>query len=162
LHHGLLSKIGKETVLFYFNDETNGSLPWGTPFMDASGALYGTAEESAFDGTVWRFTKKGGVSVLHQFVGGKSDGAYPRAGVVLDSKGNLYGDTEWGGGIGFEQFYGTVYELSGGTLTLLHVFSGSDGSFPVGTVLRDANGNLYGATTAGGSYGAGTVWEISP
>lgn len=156
-----LSKIGKETVLFYFG-ESNGSLPWGTPFMDASGDLYGTADEGGFlydRGTVWRFTKTGGLGVLHQFAGGTSDGEYPRAGVVLDSNGNLYGNTEWGGSSGS---YGTVYELSGATVTLLHTFSGPDGSFPVGTVLRDANGNLYGATTAGGSYGAGTVWEITP
>ena len=57
-----------------------------------------------------------------------------------------------------------MYELSKtGTLTLLHSFaaSGSDGSDPGGGLIRDAKGNLYGTTLAGGSSGYGTVWKLT-
>ena len=104
-------------------------------------------------------SKKGTETVLHNFAGGSSDGEYPVAGVILDAKGDLYGDTEEGGAYG----YGTVYELNKkGTLTLLHSFAGSDGEYPVGGLIRDTKGNLYGTTSEGGSNGFGTVWKLTP
>jgi uncharacterized repeat protein (TIGR03803 family) len=39
---------------------------------------------------------------------------------------------------------------------------GSDGQYPHSSVLRDANGNLYGTASYGGAYGNGVVWEITP
>jgi len=87
----------------------------------------------------------------------KSLADYPVAGVIVDSKGNLYGDTELGGASNL----GAVYELSKGTLTLLHSFAGSDGSDPMGDLLRDAKGNFYGTTSQGGSSNVGTVWQIA-
>jgi uncharacterized repeat protein (TIGR03803 family) len=59
-----------------------------------------------------------------------------------------------------------VYELSpadgGWILTDLHDFNGSDGRDPIGDIVLDANGNLYGVTFAGGANDFGTVWEITP
>lgn len=48
------------------------------------------------------------------------------------------------------------------TETVLHDFVVSDGQYPAGSVLVDANGNLYGTTSYGGAYGNGVVWEITP
>ena len=63
---------------------------------------------------------------------------------------------------------GTVYELdAAGTLTLLHSFAGPDGRYPIGGLIRDAQGNFYGTTEQGGSgdcngSGCGTVWKVTP
>jgi len=94
-----------------------------------------------------------------------SDGWNPVGGVILDAKGNLYGDTEIGG----SSSGGVAYKLSkNGTLTVLHSFSASDGEEPGGGLIRDKSGNFYGTTGLGGSgtgcgsYGCGTVWKLTP
>jgi uncharacterized repeat protein (TIGR03803 family) len=110
--------------------------------MDSKGNLYGTAYKcgSSGEGMVWKVTKKGAETVLHNFAGGSSDGAYPYAGVIMDAKGNFYGDTAYGGSSGD----GAVYKLNKkGKLTLLHSFAGSDGQLPIATLVRDAKGNFY-------------------
>ena len=156
-----LSKSGKETLLHGFGGSGDGGLPFGGPVVDKDGNLYGTADigGSADAGIVWKVSKKAKETVLHSFTGGSSDGANPIAGVILDAKGNLYGQTSGGGTSGD----GTVYELnSKGTLTLLHSFDGSDGKSPWGgLVVRDAKGNLYGTAVYGGSGSYGTVWHIT-
>jgi uncharacterized repeat protein (TIGR03803 family) len=89
-------------------------------------------------------------------------GSLPDGGVVADAAGNLYGVTANGGTFG----YGTVFEFSpnqqGGWKqeTLYHFRNGNDGGDPEGGVIFDAEGNLYGMTTVGGSAGAGVVFEL--
>jgi uncharacterized repeat protein (TIGR03803 family) len=59
--------------------------------------------------------------------------------------------------------YGTVYELNKErVLTVLHSFAESDGANPDGGLILDANGNLYGTTINGGTYGYGTVFKLTP
>jgi len=106
--------------------------------------------------------------VLYTFQGG-SDGAGP-GGLIVDSKGNLYGETGNGGGTDCSDNSGcgTIFELtpvadSGWTETILHSFgaTSNDGSHPSGIPTLDSSGNLYGTTTRGGtSYFDGTVFEI--
>ena len=65
-----------------------------------------------------------------------------------------------------------MFKLSPGhggwTYTSLHDFTGAtDGGYPLSQVVMDANGNLYGTTSAGGtgsecSGGCGVVWQITP
>jgi len=162
-----LSKSGKLKVLHSFAGGTSdGCDVFGTPFMDAEGNLYGTANAcgSAHVGIVWKVSQKGKETVLHTFTAGSSDGAEPIAGVIMDANGNLYGDTYQGGSANL----GTVYKLNkNGTLTLLHTFTGSDGDYPYSGLVRDATGNLYGTTLHGGSgqqcqNGCGTVWKLKP
>jgi uncharacterized repeat protein (TIGR03803 family) len=91
------------------------------------------------------------------------DGASPYAGLISDAAGNLYGTTESGGTLG----WGTVFELarnsSGGwTETVLHSFSVSDGSTPMGGLVFDAAGNLYGTTELGGTAKDGVVFRLAP
>jgi uncharacterized repeat protein (TIGR03803 family) len=102
-------------------------------------------------------------SVLYAFTG-SSDGAFPDSGLVFDDAGNLYG-TNQGGKVG--GIYGNVFELtpsaSGWTETVIHAFADpSDGINPVGPLVRDDKGNLFGATVQGGGSNAGTVFELSP
>ena len=101
-------------------------------------------------------------NVLHSFQGG-TDGSYPQAGLIFDASGNLYGTTFQGGIVGV----GTVFELTpagGGTWTekVLYSFNGTDGNGPIGGLLFDAAGNLYGTTVGGGTYLAGTAFELTP
>ena len=46
-------------------------------------------------------------------------------------------------------------------LNSLVSFNSGDGDFPIGSLIEDANGDLYGTTAEGGAYGAGTVFEIA-
>ena len=164
--YGLLYKLSKDgtlTVLHGFGGgKSDGCSPLGSVATDKQGNLYGTTDGcgTADAGVVWKVTKKGKETILHNFAGGTSDGCYPEAGVVLDSNGNLYGDTVNCGASN----QGTVWELSPkGSITLLHSFGFTDGSNPYGEVLRTAKGTLYGTTSYGGSYGYyGTVWEYKP
>jgi uncharacterized repeat protein (TIGR03803 family) len=98
-------------------------------------------------------------SVRYSFAN-SPDGANPRfVTPVLDTTGNLYGTTNYGGAYGL----GTVFELTpSGTETVLHSFdvNGMDGAYPeAGPVLY--RGNLYGTTVEGGTYNIdGTVFEL--
>jgi len=103
-------------------------------------------------------------SILFSFNG--SNGANPNSGLIADAKGNFYGTTVAGGVFGL---YGTVYELSpasggGWTYSLLYEFGNvsGDGNQPLGGLIFDAAGNLYGTTSTGGSANGGTVYELSP
>jgi uncharacterized repeat protein (TIGR03803 family) len=95
--------------------------------------------------------------VLHDFTGG-ADGSTPTGILLRDPAGNLYGTTLYGGT--FDK--GTVYELDPtGKETILHSFTGgSDGGNPFGGLIRDSQGNLYGTTEHGGTFGFGTVYKI--
>lgn len=110
------------------------------------------------------------LEVLHAFAGG-TDGAFPFSPLVMDKAGNLYGTTLNGGdgtacgGNGC----GTVFKIStdGGRYSILHSFSGGDGSEPMGGVTLDDEGHLFGTTSFGGAvcdagnYTCGTVFKMS-
>jgi hypothetical protein len=103
-----------------------------------------------------------GERFLHSFVGGSNDGSEPFAGIVLDSAGNIYGTTEVGG----NPLAGTVYELvapgqGGYKERLLWKFDTTDGYEPVGSLILDSAGKLYGTTPEGGSNGYGVVFNVS-
>lgn len=168
-----IDENGAEQVLHGFGAGNDGAFPFGTPVADASGNLYGTTEEGGAAGcrqhgaggcgTIYRLDSKRKEKVLYAFKGGK-DGAYPQAGVVEDSAGNLYGTATTGGKHGF----GTVFKLpSHGKLTVLHAFRGKgDGGDP-GGLIADTQGNLYGTTFVGGNLkdcggaGCGVVFKVA-
>jgi len=100
---------------------------------------------------------------LHNFAGYPNDGAYGRGGLLLDSKGNLYGTTVIGGA----HDDGVVFKLNkAGKETILYSFAGSqngDGAYPVAGLIQDAAGNFYGTTNQGGSSSCscGVVFKLS-
>lgn len=176
----------KELVLHGFSGGVDGGIPMGNLVFDASGNLYGTTKiggnnaaciNSAANtkgcGVVFELSPQSGAGwtekTIYAFAGG-ADGAYPEGGLVFDAAGNLYGITTSGGsltacsGTGC----GTVFELSpsssGWTETIIHSFvdGGTDGVNPIGSVIFDGAGNLYGATVGGGIHDFGTVFALSP
>lgn len=159
-----------ETVLYRFTGGQDGGNPqYGNLIFDSAGHIYGTTANGGRHtcpcGVVFELSPSGQgwiESVLYMFTDG-ADGAEPVSGVTFDSAGNLYGTTSDGG----SNFFGTAYELmpseSGWTETTLHSFGApGDGSFPLGGVILDSPGNVYGTTFNGGSGGGGTVYELQP
>jgi uncharacterized repeat protein (TIGR03803 family) len=100
--------------------------------------------------------------VLYAFKGGK-DGWAPFGQLALDQAGNLYGATFDGGGTGCSgRGCGTVFEVTGSSETVLSKFNRAGGPEGPDGVIRDQNGNLFGATAGGGAAGCGTVFEVPP
>ncbi len=171
-----LDTTGRETVLYRFTDlGGDGAYPGGNLVLDASGNLYGVtgAGGSNGTGTVFKVDTNGHEIVLYSF-GEPPDGTEP-ASLTRDAQGNLYGVT-FNGGTGTSSYCpyigcGTVFKLdTTGRETVLHSFTGTggDGANPVGTLVQDEQGNLYGTTTAGGTAydfcagGCGTAFEVDP
>jgi uncharacterized repeat protein (TIGR03803 family) len=154
-----LSAAGQQIILTDFSAPADGTEPLAGLLRDSAGNLYGTTELGgpANAGIVFRISASGRETILYRFTGA-SDGANPYGGLVQDSAGNLYGTTSAGGAAGL----GVVYMLdTSGQETVLHSFTGSpDGSAPLGGVIRNSAGNLYGTTSAGGKYNNGTVFEL--
>lgn len=175
-----------ENVLYTFTGGSDGASP-STLIFDGSGNLYGAAYAggnltSCFGGcgTIFKLTPGTNgwtESTIYTFSGG-SDGSYPFGALVFDAAGNLYGTTGAGGDLtdcAPSGGCGTVYILTptgtgAWTHSVLHSFKGgSDGKWPLGGIVFDAAGNLYGTTEEGGgqiggscSYGCGTVFQLTP
>jgi uncharacterized repeat protein (TIGR03803 family) len=163
-----------ETVLYTFTGGTDGAFPQGGLVFDTAGNLYGAAEGGASNyGFIFELSPTAAgwtETVLHTFTG--PDGNDPSSGLVFDPSGNLYGTTQLGGAsTACLQGCGVVFELSptaaGWTETVLHSFSGPDGSDPYPGLARDSSGNLFGTANKGGNMtlcsraGCGVVFELS-
>lgn len=173
------------TWLYTFTGGTNGANPRAVTF-GPDGTLYGTTDGGGSTncpyygcGTVFMLRPPKSPcrtasclwtsTVLYRFQGG-ADGVRPISRAVLDHAGNIYGVTQSGGqGNCYGYTCGIVYQLkrppAGGpwTETILHRFTGgSDGGAPAGALILDQSGNLYGTTYAGGAYGYGTVFRLTP
>ncbi|HEY3778975.1 MAG TPA: choice-of-anchor tandem repeat GloVer-containing protein [Rhizomicrobium sp.] len=163
-----LARDGTESVLHSFGSGSDGVAPYqGGLVADNAGNLYGTTSTGGAyggGGTVFRVAPDGTEMVLYSFTG-YSDGLGPYSGVILDKQGNIYGTTVLGGGTGCgENGCGTVFKLApDGTETVLHAFTGgSDGSQPIGDLVIDKEGNLYGTTDSGGAGYEGVVFKLTP
>ena len=142
------------------NPSPDGARPAG-PLVEASdGYLYGTTTVggSLNRGTLFRMSRTGGVSVVHEFVGGTDDGAYPGA-LVQATDGNLYGLTQGGG----PQNRGTIFRLSpAGPFAIVYSFAGgADGSNPL-QLIQATDGFLYGIAQLDGPFGRGTMFRLDP
>jgi uncharacterized repeat protein (TIGR03803 family) len=156
-----LTLTGTETVLYTFKGGTDGEEPVGGLVRDSKGDLYGTtlgAHGLFPSGVAFKLDTRDDETVLHAFTS-NPDGAGSVASMVMDTDGNLYGTTQSGGAHGA----GTIFEISAtGEETVLHSFcsglSCSDGQAPLGNLIMDEQGNLYGTTSA--PYGV--VFKLSP
>ena len=185
---------GALTTLYNFCSQpycTDGSFPTAGLIQASDGNFYGTTEEGGLTeqgnslgaGTVFQITPGGALTTLYGFSPYQYDGAYPYAGLIQASDGNLYGTTSAGGTnsqAGTFLFGGTVFKIPiGGTIaTTLYNFCSqvngqgicTDGTEVFAALTQATDGNFYGTTYSGGSgpYGAcndagcGTVFKITP
>jgi len=164
-----LDKTGKQVWLHSFNG-ADGALPSIGVLRDAAGNLYGTTvlggDTKCYTygcGTVFRLDAAGKETLLYEFRN-TYDGEEPESLLVEDTAGSLYGTT-YEDGMGAFGDGGTVFRVDAdGNKTLLYSFCSEtnceDGQFPSPGVIRDASGNIYGVTDAGGADGQGTVFEL--
>lgn len=163
-----------ESVLYSFRTGSDGQYPWGGVTIDQAGNVYGTtlAGGSGGSGTVFELSPVGNgwkETIIYNFQG-NSDGSGPYAGLVFDKNGNLYGTTYGGGGAPScpDTFgCGIVFELTptqgAWAKKTVYAFQGyADGAYLEGGVILDRQGNLYGTTQVAGTYGSGTVFELTP
>src|SRR6266542_1491474 len=102
----------------------------------------------------------GAVATIHAFSGG-AGGSYPDSGLTAGPDGDFYGTTTFGGAHG----RGTVYKITpAGVHTVLYSFAGgpSDGQYPASGLELGNDGAFYATTTAGGAFGLGTFFRITP
>jgi uncharacterized repeat protein (TIGR03803 family) len=165
----VVSVGGDETILYEFQDGSDGSSPLGGLLMDPGRNLYGTTQfgGDANAGTVFELVSNGfggyTIKVIYTFQGA-ADGGGPESSLIMDQSGKLYGTTSAYG----TARAGTVFVLSpntggGFTESVLYTFSGgSDGAGPISTLIMDGDGNLYGTTNGGGAQNSGAVFELTP
>jgi len=169
----------QETVLHTFTGGTDGSAPFSNLILDAAGNLYGTTSaggspngcNKAGCGVVFRVshTSTGWHESVLRALNFAVDGQFPTD-LVMDSAGNIYGASSQGPNfVTCSLGCGLVWRLSPTasgpwTESLLYTFAGGDdGANPIGGMILDGAGNLYGTTEEGGNGGSrGTVFELSP
>jgi uncharacterized repeat protein (TIGR03803 family) len=166
-------------IIYTFQGGADGAQP-EAGLLYENGQFYGTTRSAGAPygvGTVFKISPSGTKTILYDFRGGV-DGANPNANLIAGPGDVLYGDTSGGGGGSAcpSGGCGAVYELvpngSGYTENVIYSFqAGSDGVEPVGGLLTDQSGALYGTTLVGGgsacsnpSYasGCGTVFKLTP
>src|SRR5262249_23918922 len=133
--------------------------PNGPLVRGNDGNIYGTTSSggAANVGTVFRMTPDGAITILHEFTGLGSDGAFPQSGLICSTDGTLYGTTSEGG----EFSAGTVFTVTdGGVVSTLHSFDYNPGGYPVGALVQGVDGHLYGTTFAAVD-GYGTAFRIT-
>jgi uncharacterized repeat protein (TIGR03803 family) len=167
---GIVFKLRTDGTLFqvlhsFAGGPSDGRGPYGSLLLDGLGNVYGTtfAGGQPFkfnpfgdiddgEGTVFRIKTDGtGYQILRAFQDDANDAAYPSGSLTADGSGNLYGMTVGGG----SSRAGTVFRIGmdGSGFQILHSFAGgaSDERNPVGSLVLDRSGNLYGMTGAGGA-----------
>jgi hypothetical protein len=158
-----------ERTIYVFQGGNDGSNPAAGLIFDAAGNAYGATAgvaDGLSPGTVYQLSPQSDgtwqETVLYVF---PPDIYGPLSNLAIDAAGNLYGTTPGTPGNNPDK-WGMVFELSpvngSWVFTQLHHFTnGTDGAGPSGVTL-DSAGNLYGTCSAGGPYGWGLVWEITP
>ncbi|HTA23753.1 MAG TPA: choice-of-anchor tandem repeat GloVer-containing protein [Terriglobales bacterium] len=159
-----ITRQGKLTTLLSFAGP-DGFAPMGGLIQATDGNLYGTTigggtgacGRNGGCGTIFKITLKGELSTLYNF-DEFLNGAYgPTAGLVEGTDGNFYGTSYDQGGN-----EGAVFSITpAGTFTVLHTFGYTDGAWPDGALVQGTDGLFYSTTESGGTYGVGTVFNIS-
>jgi uncharacterized repeat protein (TIGR03803 family) len=162
-----------ETAIWNFaGGSQDGSMPYAEVTLDSQQNLWGTTIVGGKfnSGTIFElspdFDGSWSEQVVYQFNSLGPFGSSPQAPMLVDSKGNLYGEAIIGGSHGL----GTVFKftpdgIGGGQMIPLHQFgAGIDGVEPSGGLVVDAQGNLFGTTPVGGRPpgNSGTIFELSP
>ena len=147
-------------ILYSFASTNYGFNPFAGLTQTKDGNFYGTALSGGAngDGTVFRMTTNGIVSLVHGF-NYSTDGAVPYAALTLGANGSLYGVNYLGGSSG----YGTLFRMTtnGVTTTLASLNYTTSGGYPVAGMVQGRDGSFYGPTLEGGLSGYGTLFRVT-
>jgi uncharacterized repeat protein (TIGR03803 family) len=157
-----LAPTGILQTVYAFEGGADGSAPQSFLIEDSQGRFYGTTlAGGAFGGgTVFRIVNNT-KTILHSF-GSGSDGSAPLGGLVFDRAGNLYGTTSAGGANGNGMVFMLIPRgIIWGETVLYSFGTGTDGAVPYAGVTLDSAGNVLGTTSAGGTGGYGTIFELN-
>ncbi len=165
-----ITPTGQLTVLATLGEN---EYPYGGLVLANDGNFYGTTYAGGTGncgggcGTVFMVTSEGSLTILNSF--DSADGVEPAGTMVQGADANFYGMAFFGGAYCVPQGgCGTIFTLSGGTLSAFHSFDFQDGYLPEALV-QGTDGNFYGVTNGGGtgsyctaSNGCGTIFQITP
>jgi uncharacterized repeat protein (TIGR03803 family) len=158
------AQAGYKVLHDFAGGPDDGAYPLVGVTFDDAGDLYGVTYVGGTLGlgTLFKIGPDGTETLVRSF-GSGTDGAFPRSQPLIDNSGTIYGTTNGGGGSSnCDGGCGTLWQYSaGGEYKVLHKFDFTDGSQPVGQLLRDMAGNLYGITTNGGPNNEGEVFEYT-
>jgi uncharacterized repeat protein (TIGR03803 family) len=151
-----ITPTGTYSLIFNFDGTAHGKTPRGGLMLSTDGNFYGTTWQGGAnnDGTIFKVTPAGVLTVLHEF--NYTDGANPYAPPVQATDGNYYGATPAGG-----SGSGIVYKLTAaGVYSVLHTFSFSQGASTIAPLIQGNDGSLYAGTSSGG-VGDGVIFKIT-
>jgi uncharacterized repeat protein (TIGR03803 family) len=157
-----------EKVIYNFSATgADGTAPSAGLTIAADGTMYSTTPDGGAFGAGAVFslkkTSKGWKQTVIQSLNGSSNGGFPYEGLMMDTAGNLYGAAPTGGASGQGVIYRLSHTKKGWVDTVLYSFTGQNGD-GAGLywidLISDKSGNIYGATSFGGTNGTGTVWEL--
>jgi uncharacterized repeat protein (TIGR03803 family) len=157
------------TTLNSFNG-TDGEFALGLTEAD-NGDFYGITDLGGPDGfgTVFKMNARGNLTALYTFCSQGAypyctDGANPQSSLIQATDGNFYGMTVDGGA----NDAGVIYRITpDGAMSTIYTFCSqqppdcTDGVHPYGALVQATNGDLYGATSQGGTGQGGTIFSLS-
>ncbi|BDS10819.1 choice-of-anchor tandem repeat GloVer-containing protein [Aureispira anguillae] len=150
-----------QSVVHTFEADAEGALRKGLLCEASNGKLYGMTQGGGIHekGIIFEYDPNTKIVTKILDFNGYHMGAHPEGGLVQASNGLLYGMTYSGGihnqGVAFK------YNLTTGVFTKLKDFIGVQGSYPKGSFIEASNGLLYGMTSTGGTYSAGTIFKCN-
>ena len=176
-----LAPLAQSSTVYIFQGKPDAGGSFGGLLAGSNGEFYGITNQGGAHngGAVYEVSSSGAEQVLYSFQGG-SDGQGSESGLIAGNGGVLYGVTDGGGGAAtcpLSYGCGTVFEMvpngSGYSEHVLYAFQGHpDGVSPLGNLLLDKSGALYGTTNSGGAattctdstgvVGCGTVFKLTP
>ena len=160
-----LSQSGQNySLLHTFTGTPDGSFPDPEIVTDGKGDVFGASQDGGASGlgSLWEWTTKKQLAVLHSFSSENQDGTYPTAGPLIYDNSILVGSASAGAIDRNGLIYS--YDLRTATYTAVYDFlSGPDGHSPLGGVARGKHGYFFGTTAGNGTGGDpnGSIWQLS-
>jgi uncharacterized repeat protein (TIGR03803 family) len=174
-----ITTAGQQTLLYSFGSSAGDAFittkaefatsSQAQPLLQTTdGSLYGTTALGGTSqacsngcGTIFKLSPTGVENVLYSFGSSAQGPLSPSGPLILATDGNFYG-LAYDMDPSTSTVLGSIYRMApDGTVSFIYTFSGPDGAYPAGALLQASDGNLYGTTSGGGAFNAGTVFRVN-